>query len=209
MKIFLSLLISGIATTALYYYFEEDLKKTLRAGTVALLFISAIIGLAEGQISFAVVGLAGLAVISSWEFIKDRSLSIGTEGIKLGEPSTTSSQPGDKGDVRDNFISLGNYFMFRGQPDYMTAYQHFFAADRLGSSLLTAFRCMQCIALAQHPDNNTLLAWFDKAIEHVDGPWEKLRGRQNFAQWIRDRRTNRHTPNFLENLRHALTEVQF
>jgi len=168
--------------------------------------------------AMAVGGLAVFAIVVFWrqikELIEKHDIVIGRERIEITHPPQAISTE-LVGGVRDNFIFLGNHFFIRQQWD--TSYEHYLAANRLKESILTAFRCMACLAridigssdeLRSRIDN-LLRDFYDQALWHADGPHAELKGRECIAEWVRGLRARCNEDDFPNTLRRELARLIF
>ncbi len=209
-------------------------KAVARAGAVAGLGYAAWIGLKAGDVYMTLIGLVGLLLLGFWSYIEwiihNRNIKLGKDGFEITKTGPDPSPPSSifeadqsiaafAGCVRDNFIYLGNhYFEFANRRasvtdvasfprDWLTAYEHYAAANRLKSSILTAVRCMQCLAQLGEGHDPLILAYYDQALWHAEcGPREDIRGRMNFVTLVSKYKTARWTPDFVKKLRDALKQ---
>jgi len=122
--------------------------------------------------------------------LRSRNIVVASNRIELTHVDTIPSEL--SGTVRDNFIHLGNFHMYRHR--YRAAFEHYASAHRLDKSILTAFRCMQCLAALCHDPamagqaRPVLQKYFEDAVGLADGPIEDLEQRYSYAEWVKDRR---------------------
>ena len=211
-------------------------KLIARAAVAAGFGYAAWDGLRAADFRMALLGLLGLLLLGFWQYvdwiIKNRDVNIGKELLSITKPSEQPSPAADRSDirpgvdalrgaVRDSFIYLGNQHYARARRDeppipmpsdnvwlWAMAYEHYAAANRIQRSILTAFRCMECIA---HMDggklDQLLLQYFEQALWHVDGPREEVENRQRFAEWVRARRRLLAESGFASTLRSNLKKA--
>ena len=212
-------------------------KLIARAAVAVGFGYAAWIGLEAADFRMALLGLLGLLLLGFWAYvewiIKNRDISIGKEGFSITKPSKDPSPVADSGEarggldafagtVRDSFIHLGNryYYMASSEstsfacpsesPNWLwtMAYEHYAAANRIKKSILTAFRCMQCLAHMGGNLDNLLMQYFEQALWHADGPREEVENRHVFAEWVRAHRTDLVDPRFASKLRTDLKNAK-
>jgi hypothetical protein len=173
------------------------------------------------------IGLLGLLILGFWshidKLISTRDIVIG-EWLRITKPPDDRPSPAVAGTVRDNFIYLGNHYLRLARPPALpssggwvslTAYEHFAAAHRLTPSILTAVRCMQCLALLgpddaemHEQDRALMLTYYDQALWHAErGPAADVRDRMSFVTWVTQRKSARWEPDFPTKLRRALRQL--
>ena len=179
----------------------------LRVIVVVLLLLGACQALDYVDPWLFLAAVGGLFLVAFWEHVKQLSVRLRTPwfGLDLERPeigeAKAADSPDQSGDIRDNFLYLGNYYLGRGRHE--EAFQHYQAAYRLKGSILAAFRCMQSAALAGCSEE-VVLEWFQRALWHANGPWRELEGRQKFSEWVKA-----HTSLDAGAIKQAVVDIDF